>query len=837
MRRLLAGLLVVVAAAIWAGPRPDGPSAVAWSVAAWAQEGPGAALTEEEYSAWDRVANRADQSIERAKASTEAYETLRLQLVGWRARFQEAQKRDAEPIKTLKSRIDALGPPPENGETESEEIAARRQELNDEYQRLVTPVRRAEEAYARAQGLITRIDKLIRERQRDRLLERWPSPLNPVNVRVALGDLNEVVRGLVDEVGASLKSDSQRTVFLNNLPQIALLVSLALLLLAFGRQIFHGVINRLVAHRDRSDQVFVVAMILSLAQFILPSIGITALSLALRLTGFFGPGGEGLLDALAIAGMAFFLTRWIARQSFPKQDNWPANLNLSARQRVRGRFYGHGLGLLFAFAVMIETSRQLFDLQSATVSVLVFPMILLTGICLENMGRLIMASGMQGDVQEEGEEQGEFSAERHFFSQLDRFLGYAIRIFAIAGPVVAAAGFILAGVYATLSPSLSLLLFALVAFLQRLSSGLFRLFGHREKDGDGLFAVLANFGIVLASLPLFGLIWGARWADFDELWTTLNDGFSIGGVNISPSVVVVLLAVFGAGFLITRLLQGAVGSSVLPRTSLDPGAQKAVNAGLGYVGIALSGMVAVATAGLDLSNLAIVAGALSVGVGFGLQNIVSNFVSGLILLIERPVTEGDWVEVGGVMGTVRRISVRATTVETFDRTDIVVPNSDFVTSQFTNWTRSNLSGRVILNVGVAYGSDTRKVAAILAEIADEHPLVIVNPPPLIVFQGFGADALEFEMRVILRDINFGLNARTELNHRIAERFAEEGIEIPFAQRDIWLRNPDVLAASLAHRPAAAPAQGQTPPPQGAAAPAPPPDRTGAELDAPSEDDL
>lgn len=321
--------------------------------------------------------------------------------------------------------------------------------------------------------------------------------------------------------------------------------------------------------------------------------------------------------------------------------------------------------------------------------------------------------------------------------------------------------------------------------------------GEMELDQIGLAVGFAFYTIaIVIGVPLLLMQWGFQ---LQEIWTWLSQIFTeitIGKFHFSIIGLLAGVAFFFVGLWVTRWLQGWLDGNVLARSKLDSGVRNSVKTGFGYVGIAIAALFGISAAGIDLSSLALVAGALSLGIGFGLQNIVSNFVSGLILLVERPFKVGDWVVTGTTEGFVRRISVRATEIETFQHLSIIVPNSELINASVGNWTHKNRLGRVEIAVGVGYDSDPRRVMEILLEIAQAQENVLRNPEPVVAFQGFGDSSLNFEIRVHLADVLDGLKVRNDIRLTIFERFKEEGIDFPFPQRDLHLKIEDGVASIL-----------------------------------------
>lgn len=297
-------------------------------------------------------------------------------------------------------------------------------------------------------------------------------------------------------------------------------------------------------------------------------------------------------------------------------------------------------------------------------------------------------------------------------------------------------------------------------------------------DQVGLAAGLAiYFLLFVCFVPLILLQWGFQVADIESWAYRIFTEIRIGSITISLVGILVGILLFVAGLVVTRWFQKWVDGNVLARSQVDAGVRNSVKTAVGYAGVALAGLIGISAAGINLSSLALVAGALSLGIGFGLQNIVSNFVSGLILLAERPFKVGDWVVAGTTEGFVRRISVRATEIETFQRQTVIVPNSVLINGQVGNWTHRNKLGRVDMPVSVHGSNDPKKVQDLLVEVVRAQQGLLRNPEPMVVFQAFSASTLDFEIRAFLADILNGTGVKSDLRAAILERFREEGIAI------------------------------------------------------------
>ncbi len=294
--------------------------------------------------------------------------------------------------------------------------------------------------------------------------------------------------------------------------------------------------------------------------------------------------------------------------------------------------------------------------------------------------------------------------------------------------------------------------------------------------GSWAYFTLVTFGIADWTLEVVGGVLGAE-AQFGSLGVSLGD------------VAAFVLTLVGA-FAASRVLRTVLEDDVVPRLPAGRGVGYALTTTVHYVVLLLGFLLAISAAGVDLNRVSLLAGAFGVGIGFGLQNVVNNFVSGLILLYERPVQLGDMVEVGGTTGEVRRIGIRSSTIRTPQGAEVIVPNSNLISDRVVNWTFSDRRRRVDVKVGVAYGTDPERVLSLLESVARGHPDVLEDPAPQALFVGFGESSLDFELRAWTPLFESWVVTQSDLVVRVSRGLAEAGIEIPFPQRDLHLRTAD-----------------------------------------------
>ena len=277
------------------------------------------------------------------------------------------------------------------------------------------------------------------------------------------------------------------------------------------------------------------------------------------------------------------------------------------------------------------------------------------------------------------------------------------------------------------------------------------------------------------------VLWGIPGAFMVQAAKKLMFGFKVGGINISLISIITGLAVFVISLMLMRMMKKRLANNLLNRINMDEGIRHSLISGFSFTGIIISAILAIVAMGIDLSNLAVIAGALSVGIGFGLQDVIKNLVSGIILLFERPFKVGDWVLIGGEEGKIKQINIRSTEVETFNKASVIIPNATLISSSLTNLTHGNNWQRQSVMVGVSYDSDADQVTRLLLECARSCKKVMRVPAPYVLFKNFGESSLDFELRFYVSDIWSGWQASSDIRYEILRRFRDENINIAYPQ--------------------------------------------------------
>ena len=692
-----------------------------------------------------------------------------------------------EPIKEIAEQVAKLGPAPVAGQTESVEIEAQRKLLNDVLNRLQGAKTQLELVAVEAEQQAGRASSIQRSQFFQKIFESSKSVLNPYLWSDAGSGLTMFLQRLGALIG-NWWNQVQHTASTSALLLLPIAVSLILAVWwLVGRVLRERYKARSLESDfpDNLDRLWRVVRA-TLGTAILLGVIFAVIQSYLSNAGFVTARFNLVLDGLAAIIMGTLVNGVLAyRIAAPKQPDWRLiDLDDAAASRfaILATICAAMSGASDAFSnladgIYLPVSYSIG--QSALASCV---MLILLALLLLNF------RNQPGLVEKPPNQIIYFRWTSAFLAPTWLLIGAAS--LALLFGYIALSNFIAFKLFDTALVVIFLFLIHHTAdaavhicsdpsshlgkFIRRISG-----LGERAIERAGLlFRIAVDILLALIGLPLLFLLWTVTWIDFRALINKAFFGFDIGSITISPWSMLLVALVLFIGIAITKLFVRWLNRRILLETRIDKGVQDSVRKGATYAGYIIAGGFALTAAGLEFSNLALVAGALGVGIGFGLQSIVNNFVSGLILLAERPIRVGDWVSIPAGEGLVKKINVRATEIETFDGCSIIVPNSNLITVSVKNWTHSDTMGRFTVNVSVAYDSDAEKVRDLLTQLTKAHPNVLTYPEPVVTLQKFGTYSLDFEIKGTVGDIFYGVFVASDLRFAILKAFQEKGIVIP-----------------------------------------------------------
>ena len=782
------------------------------TVCAFAQTPGTAPDVESRFAHWSLLLDLVIAELDKPEIDHAVIEALRPQIKKLQREAADATVAAAADAEALQQLLDALGPPPAEGEPpEAEAVAAERAALDGRRAEHEGHVKQAELIALRARQVLARIAETRRESSTRRLLERGPSPLSWTVLANAGPEALGIVRKLADaplEEWLPATPGGERWTIQRVLFLPALVLTIVLVVPAR-----RSILQRYVRGRNVEPPLFAhrlrAAVLVGVARGVLPSlIGLVPLALLLSTHSDRGIADDALVAACAaLAGIV--LAGGLARAALApcSPDDWRlAPLTREGARSLYRRIIALAClvgGLLFIeypITRHLEGPRELalFYHLLADSAVAGFILLLLPGRLWRRREAARAPSGHAADR----------APGRHGLPRPGKMLRVAAALAAVSIPLLSLAGFDALAEYLLSSLVKSVVVLGLAMIVHGVTRDVVTLvLAGRDadpagedgpaRDGNAMFrfwlVAAADAVLVVAVAVALLLSWGFAREDLGGWLVAAAEGISIGSFRLSVTDLIFSVLVFAGLLAATRWLQRTLETRVFPQTRLDAGVRNSLKTTVGYAGLFVAVMAGISTLGIDLSNLAIIAGALSVGIGFGLQNVFNNFVSGLILLAERPVKVGDWIVVGEHQGYVQRINVRATEIQTFHRSSVIIPNSELLSSAVLNWTHKDPVVRIEIPVGVSYASDIDLVRDTLLEIAASHPEVRRDPAPFLLFTNFGDSSLDFDLRCFAHAAR-AFRIATEIRFEIVRRFRERGIEIPFPQRDLHLHGLDKLSA-------------------------------------------
>ena len=717
---------------------------VAFTVCAPAQT-PGTAPDVESRSAhWSLLLDLVTGELDKPEINHAVIEAFRPQIEKIERDAAVAAVAAAADAETVRQLLGALGPPPaDGGPPELAAVAAERAALDERRAESEGRVKQAELISLRARQVLARIAEARRERSTRRLLERGPSPLSWTVLMNAGPHALGIVRALADApfdkwfpTSGGERWTDPRVLFLP-----ALVLTIVLVVPAR-----RWMLRRYVRDRDVEAPFFAhrlrAAVLVGVARGALPSlIGLVPLAFLLSVPFERGIAGDVLVAAFSVlAGVV--LAAGLARAALApySPDGW--RLAPLTREGARSLYHrtlalaflvGGLLFIKYASERHLEVPPELvlFYRMLAHCAGAGFILLLLPGHLWRRREASHAPMHIPGHAPS-GHPAGPASGRRGP-PRSGKVLRTAAALAAVSVPFLSLTGFDALANYLVTSLVKSVVVLGLAVIVHGVARDTITLAlagrgagtegGPLPDDDTRLrFWLVAATDTALALVVAAALLmsWGLAWADLRGWIADAADGVHIGSFRFSITDLLFAAIVFAALLVATRWLQRILEIRVFPQTRLDAGMRNSLKTTVGYAGLLVAVAAGISTAGIDLSNLAIIAGALSVGIGFGLQNVVNNFVSGLILLVERPVKVGDWIVIGEHQGYVQRINVRATEIQTFHRSSVIIPNSELLSSALVNWTHKDAVARIDVPVGVSYASDVDLVRDTLLEVATSH---------------------------------------------------------------------------------------------------------------------